>query len=363
MSMNKETVQNVLTGKDYQITSAIISWLNNCQTRNEFNQVLQTALLPLIACNCAFYGRRMGTYGSMQLLGSINQSTCCQHGWKQFLDTILQRAPSATLKNSTTASSLMVFEGSSIPCSNDVNFSQRSFDPSWQRLHHSCSLLSFFGDHQQLSCQFYFCRLDSQVTIFNQRDTELMELLRPVLLRTLRFIIYREESTHPATLKFWSDNTESITVIRNDGAILFQSETFARIIEREKHTFLSTALALIQSTQSIQTGWHSFLSKLGKRLYEIKLTLIRSNTANQQDIYFLQVSRVANKIGKIFNRLDRTGLTNRELEIATLIYQGNSPKEIAEEICLSYHTVRNHIKNIYSKLGVSTRSEMLVKLA
>ncbi|WP_370652773.1 helix-turn-helix transcriptional regulator [Sediminibacterium sp.] len=49
------------------------------------------------------------------------------------------------------------------------------------------------------------------------------------------------------------------------------------------------------------------------------------------------------------------------MEIATLIYQGNSPKEIAGEINLSYHTVRNHIKSIYSKLDVSTRSEMLVK--
>ena len=44
-----------------------------------------------------------------------------------------------------------------------------------------------------------------------------------------------------------------------------------------------------------------------------------------------------------------------------LIYQGDSPREIAEEINLSYHTVRNHIKSIYSKLGVSTRSEMLVR--
>jgi len=82
---------------------------------------------------------------------------------------------------------------------------------------------------------------------------------------------------------------------------------------------------------------------------------------DHQCIYLLQLSRVAYKIGKIFNQLNRTGLTPRELEIATLIYQGNSSKEIAGEINLSYHTVRNHIKNIYSKLGVSTRSEMLVK--
>jgi len=43
-----------------------------------------------------------------------------------------------------------------------------------------------------------------------------------------------------------------------------------------------------------------------------------------------------------------------------LIYPGISAREFSEKTYLSYHTVRNHLRSIYSKMGVSTRSEMLV---
>ena len=102
------------------------------------------------------------------------------------------------------------------------------------------------------------------------------------------------------------------------------------------------------------------LSQLGRRLYEITLMLANEGANESVRLYLLRFSRITNKTEKIFNQLSRAGLTKRELEIATLIYQGTNTRDISEEINLSYHTVRNHIKSIYSKLGVSTRSEMLV---
>lgn len=362
--MNKESGGEILTSKDYQKISATINWLNNCQTRNEFDQAVQTALLPLITCNGAFYGRLPIGHHSLQLLGSINQSNCCPSGWNQFLISILQKTPAdSSLASTPNTPPAITMTSSTLPCQCNLNRHQHTSDPLWQQPFHICSFITLFDDHQ-LAYQLYFCRLDAQQQIFNQRDIELLKFLHPVLLQTLRFILFREKSLHPRqTGKFWSDNTEPIIVIRNDGTVLFQSDTFAQHIEREKHSFLATVSALIQFIQSNQIGEYNFLSKLGKRLYEIKLTLICADTNYQHCIYFLHLSRVAYKIGEIFNRLNRTDLTSRELEIATLIYQGNSSKEIAEEINLSYHTVRNHIKQIYKKLGVSTRSEMLVKLA
>lgn len=353
--MNQETATDVLTSKDYQIALVIIKWLNNCQTRNEFNQVVQTALLPLIDCNGAFYGRIAGGFHSLQLLGSINQSNCCPNGWNRFL--------ASTLVNASNMLSSISITNSTLPCQSNSDCQQLTADPFRQQPHHNCSFITLFDDDQS-AYQLFFCRLDAQHQIFKQRDIELLKLLRPVFLQTMRFIMFREESIHPRqTLKFWSDNTEPIIVIRDDGTVLFQSYTFTQLIEREKQSFHATVLTLMQFVQCNQIGEYNFLSKLDKRLYEVKLTLVCADANYQQCIYFLHLNRIACKIGKIFNRLNRTGLTNRELEIATLIYQGNSPKEIAEEINLSYHTVRNHIKSIYSKLDVSTRSEMLVKLA
>lgn len=49
-------------------------------------------------------------------------------------------------------------------------------------------------------------------------------------------------------------------------------------------------------------------------------------------------------------------LTNRELEILTLIAAGQKNKEIAEQLVISLNTVLYHTKNIYSKLGVTKRT-------
>jgi DNA-binding NarL/FixJ family response regulator len=55
-------------------------------------------------------------------------------------------------------------------------------------------------------------------------------------------------------------------------------------------------------------------------------------------------------------------LTAREREILLLLDQGLRYKEIAEKIFLSVETVRTHIRNIYIKLQVQSRTEALNKL-
>lgn len=55
-------------------------------------------------------------------------------------------------------------------------------------------------------------------------------------------------------------------------------------------------------------------------------------------------------------------LTSREREILLLLDQGLRYKEIAEKIFLSVETVRTHIRNIYIKLQVQSRTEALNKL-
>ena len=41
MGMDQEMVLDVLASEDHQAALAIINWLDNCQTREDFNQVLR----------------------------------------------------------------------------------------------------------------------------------------------------------------------------------------------------------------------------------------------------------------------------------------------------------------------------------
>jgi DNA-binding NarL/FixJ family response regulator len=54
------------------------------------------------------------------------------------------------------------------------------------------------------------------------------------------------------------------------------------------------------------------------------------------------------------------GMTQREVEILRLLGQGLTNKQIALRLKISEKTVRNHISNFYSKLGVGDRSQAVL---
>ena len=52
------------------------------------------------------------------------------------------------------------------------------------------------------------------------------------------------------------------------------------------------------------------------------------------------------------------GLTPREKEVLALIAVGMTNAEIAEELFISPHTVKNHVTNIYKKIQVEDRTQI-----
>ena len=55
---------------------------------------------------------------------------------------------------------------------------------------------------------------------------------------------------------------------------------------------------------------------------------------------------------------ERSPLSAREHEIVALVAQGYKNKEMAEKMFISEQTVKNHLHNIFDKLGVSDRLEL-----
>jgi len=57
----------------------------------------------------------------------------------------------------------------------------------------------------------------------------------------------------------------------------------------------------------------------------------------------------------ILDHANAFNLTRRETEIITLIASGQSNKVIADDLCISIHTVKNHLYNIFKKTNVNSR--------
>ena len=59
--------------------------------------------------------------------------------------------------------------------------------------------------------------------------------------------------------------------------------------------------------------------------------------------------------------LQTTGLTEREVEVLTLIGQGHANAEIAEALFIGESTVKTHVNRIFAKLGLSSRVQAVIR--
>lgn len=58
--------------------------------------------------------------------------------------------------------------------------------------------------------------------------------------------------------------------------------------------------------------------------------------------------------------LDAAGLTNREIEVLRLIATGATNREVADYLVISEGTVKNHLSNIFSRLGLRDRTQAVM---
>jgi DNA-binding NarL/FixJ family response regulator len=115
-------------------------------------------------------------------------------------------------------------------------------------------------------------------------------------------------------------------------------------------------------TEAIQAGANGYVLKKVQR--EELIQIIRLVMDDQA---FLDPSVTA----KIFNRLkgeknipegdEKVSLTHRELEILKGMVAGHTDRKIGDFLHVSEHTVRSHIKSLYRKLRVSSKSQAVAK--
>lgn len=100
--------------------------------------------------------------------------------------------------------------------------------------------------------------------------------------------------------------------------------------------------------RSLQAGAKGYLLK--DVFFEQLEAAIRNVHAGSRHIPAAIAMRLA-------ERMSSTDLTGREMEVLELIVQGQSNKEIGVTLGISEATVKSHVNNILSKLGVTDRTQ------
>jgi DNA-binding NarL/FixJ family response regulator len=111
-------------------------------------------------------------------------------------------------------------------------------------------------------------------------------------------------------------------------------------------------------TASVRAGADGFLLKDadGGQLLQAIQAVQRGNTPLDR-----RVAHVFRAVARDEDRTEYRALTEREKEVLKLVVRGLNNQAIAHELDLSQDTVKTHLKNIFSKLGVSDRTGAAVQ--
>ncbi len=114
--------------------------------------------------------------------------------------------------------------------------------------------------------------------------------------------------------------------------------------------------------EAIQAGANGYLSKMlpSYELVNALKAFANKNVMIPQPV----MSRLMDSLRKANNTAvdsQLVALTRMEVKILALLGRGQSNKEIAHKLELSVKTVKNHLNNMFQKLGVTNRTEAVVK--
>ena len=116
----------------------------------------------------------------------------------------------------------------------------------------------------------------------------------------------------------------------------------ARAVEAGARGYLKKTQAVSDLAEAIRRAYR------GEPLHavsEVELSLARFRMQRRTD-------------GELAQRVER--LTPRELEILQRVAAGEASVDIAEELGMSRHTLRTHIQNVLTKLGVHSKTDAVV---
>lgn len=65
----------------------------------------------------------------------------------------------------------------------------------------------------------------------------------------------------------------------------------------------------------------------------------------------------------LHQRLTRQRISRRESEVLALVLEGRKASEIAAQLGITEYTVKDHLKHAYAKLGITSRSQLVSRLA
>jgi DNA-binding CsgD family transcriptional regulator len=138
------------------------------------------------------------------------------------------------------------------------------------------------------------------------------------------------------------------------------------LASRELERAISPIWALLGRARAVAGGIDSRAARLRLRDGRGRWMLLHGSTLTSRDDRSADAVAVviepaqSSEIAPII--IEAYSLTPREREVVGALARGDTTSEVAARLFLSQHTVRDHIKTVFDKVGVSSRAELVAKL-
>lgn len=147
-------------------------------------------------------------------------------------------------------------------------------------------------------------------------------------------------------------------LIMEDGTGIEASEQIKRDLPQVQIIILTSYIDESLIFPALEAGVLSYLLKTSQA--DEIVDAIRLATKREAVIEPKVATKMLGKIRHNNEQLPHDELTSREMEVLILIGEGKTNQEIADELFIGIKTVKTHVSNVLSKLGVEDRTRAAI---
>jgi DNA-binding CsgD family transcriptional regulator len=201
---------------------------------------------------------------------------------------------------------------------------------------------------------------------FQQHEVRLLESLAPHLTAGLRAASSR------AALAAAPGKTTGIVVLAPDGNVELANGVAERLFRQPvsgtRHCLLTAVHVVAAQLERAladpgagEVPQLTMVDEASRETYRLRAERVLGADGRERGLVIIEPATSPGPAEQT-HVLARFGLTRRECEVAVAILRGRTTAEIATELIVSPHTVQDHVRKVFDKVGVSSRQQLAVRL-
>ena len=371
-----------LPEEDYLKVIDIIRRLQACRDKSDLRNCLQQHLMPLIqvpTCGYAWADVSVAWKGMVKPAQTIDLIGIPPSKWPTI----------DKLHSYLTSLFKIAFETNRSVIAFDVDIPREEFQKDIKRFaddHPDLQTTGFYGvfDFSDFKTSLTVMDRENHIVAgfqryspndkpFTLREIRLMELLRPGLFHVVKRVAIQEQlQTYRKLTEALAENEVPCALVREDGRVLFRNPAFhamasvepGNILPKELKDVFEQQVDLLNPDRRPESSAPPLaFYNSPDAVYRLSVTQLHPSGNEEAESAWLVRLHPADDPYTLMNlNLQKAGLTPREVEVAILIGDGLEDSDIAQRLFIAPNTLKNHLKSIYKKLDVHSRTQLAAPL-